>query len=530
VPTTRPAVFSERGAVATPHYLASVAALDVLQEGGNAVDAAVAAASTLGVVLPHMTGIGGDAFWLVYDAGSRTLAALDGSGTAGREVSCARYPDESAIPQRGPRAAITVPGAVRSWGDAHRRFGSLPFERLLQAAIFYAENGCPVSDHLAAWSETDREVLARDSGAASIFLTENRARVVGERMRQPALAQSLRAIARTGDKAFYGPIARTIVSYLRAQGGFLSEEDFDAYRTRWVAPISTTYRGYTAYQVPPPSQGLAGLMILNALKRLDLRALGDGSVDYYRAMIQAVSWAFKYRDAELCDPQFGSIPLQRLLDPLLADEIDSRTGQREPAEQQTRPTGEDTVFLTTADAAGNAVGLVQSLYFDFGSCVADPDSGVLLQNRGSFFSLRPDHPNALEPGKRTASTLMAAMLFQDDRPYLVYGTQGGEGQPQTQTSIVTRVVDFGLGVQAAIEAPRFLHGPAWGAASPALLLEAPAGREVAAGLDSLEFPVEVTPPLSPRLGTAQAIRLKAEGRAFFESGADPRGDGLALGY
>ncbi len=527
--TTRPAVFSERGAVSTPHYLASVVALDILREGGNAVDAAIAAASTLGVVLPHMTGIGGDAFWLVYDAATRTLTALDGSGACGRDVTPARYAGESAVPLRGPRAAITVPGAVRSWTEAHRRFGDLPLERLLEAAIFYAENGCPVSDHLAAWSHTDRELLASDPGAAGIFLPEGSALVVGAQLRQPALAASLRAIARTAGDAFYGPIARSIVAYLRAQAGFLCEDDFDAYRTRWTEPISIKYRCYTAYQVPPPSQGVAGLMILNALDRLDLNALGNGSVAYYRAMVEAVKWAFGYRDAYLCDPAFEAMPLQRLLDPLLAYEMDAG-GSRVEVPDRTRAAGEDTVFLATADAAGNAVGLVQSLYFDFGSGVVDPHSGVLLQNRGSSFSLQPGHPNELAPGKRTASTLMAGMLFENDRPYLVYGTQGGEGQPQTQTSIVTRIVDYGFNVQAAIEAPRFLHGAGWGVASRTLLLEAPAGCEVADALERLGYPMERATALSPRLGTAQAIRLKGESRPYFESGADPRGDGLALGY
>ena len=516
--------------VATAHYLGSDAALDVLKEGGSAVDAAICAAATLGVVLPHMIGIGGDAFWLIYGAQSGQVRALNGSGPCGRNVKASDYATEASIPHRGPRAAITVPGAVDSWRLAHERFGRLPLARLMEPAVDYAHGGMPVSNDLAGWIHDDRVALNADPGAAAVFLDGGKPWLRGTRLTQPALAATLGRMGVEGLRSFYDAAGRSVAAYLQERGGSLTVEDFADYRARWVDPISTRYRGFDAFQLPPPSQGIAGLLILNFLEGLDLRRMGAASPDFYSALIQATKWAFEKRDRHLCDPLFHEIPIQQLLAPRLAS-TERPVWLNDPERETLSPaSGSDTTFICVADREGNAVGLVQSLYFDFGACVLDPQSGVLLQNRGSFFSLDPRHHNALKPGKQSASTLMSGMLCKDGRPYLVYGSQGGEVQPQAQTALVTRVVDFGLDIQSALDAPRLLYGRTWGDAPNQLLLEDSAPEAVFEGLRRRGHPVERAAWPHTRMGTAQAVRLKGPWSPFFEGGADVRGEGIALGF
>lgn len=528
--TTRPVCISENGMVATAHYLATGAALDVLKEGGNAVDAAICAAGTLSVVLPHMIGIGGDAFWLVYDAGTKTISAINGSGRSGRHATLDKFSQYKTIPSRGPLSAITVPGAVSSWDIAHRKYGTKPFQRLLEPAIHYARSGFPLTADVARWIHDDIEDFRADPGSASIFLNKGEPLREGERLRQSALANTLEKIARSGPRHFYETTSRSIVQYLQSRGGLLTLEDFQACDAKWVEPISTTYRNHQIFQVPPPSQGIAGLMMLNFLNGIDFSGCDMDSADYFHAAIQATKWAFRKRDQYLTDPDFSHIPLGRLLDPHLADQERQAWLADVKLSHENMPGGSDTTFISIADQYGNAVGLVQSLYFDFGSCVTDPESGVLLQNRGSFFSLKPDHPNVLAPQKQTASTLMSGMAFREGKPYLVYGTQGGEVQPQTQTSLITRTIDFGLNVQQAIEAPRVLYGRSWGDESNKLLIESTAPSETFTQLREMDHPVEKAVWPYPRMGTAQAIRLRGPWSPFFEGGADPRGEGIALGF
>ena len=528
--STRPVCRAEQAMVASAHYQASTEALFVLKEGGTAVDAAICAAATLGVVLPHMIGLGGDAFWLIYDARSGTLSALNGSGGAGQNVGLERYRGHDAIPMRGPLSAITIAGAVDSWGLAHSRHGHLPLMRLLEPAVGYARSGFAVTNDLSQWMGEDAADLAADPGAASLFLKDGQPYAPGEVLRQKSLAATLEQIGRFGPRHFYAETGAAIAHYLRGRGGLLTHHDFQNYHARWVDPISSHYRGYQVFQVPPPSQGLAGLLILNFLNGIDLPSLGCDSPDYYHALIQAVKWGFSKRDRYLTDPDFHDIPTAKLLDPALAHAERDRWLNDTALVHHNRPSGSDTSFICTADRHGNVVGLVQSLYFDFGACVADPQSGVLLQNRGHYFSLDLHHPNVLRAGKQSASTLMSAMAFKEGKPYMVYGTQGGEGQPQTQTSILTRVVDFGLDVQAAIEAPRILYGRSWGDSAQKLLIESCAGATVCEALVARGHDPEVVSWPHTRMGTAQAIRLRGPGAEFLEGGADPRGEGLALGY
>jgi gamma-glutamyltranspeptidase/glutathione hydrolase len=515
--------------VATAHYQGSSVALDILRQGGSAVDAAIAAAASLSISIPHMIGLGGDAFWLVYDARTKRVHGIDGSGPCGRRVRIGDYAGESAIPHRGARAAITVPGAVDSWRLAHERFGSLPLSRLLEPAVRQATEGLPVSDDLARWIADDQAALAADPGAAEVFLSRGTPRA-GTRLTQAALGRTLERIGRHGARDFYETAGRSIGAYLAARGGSLTAEDFADYRARWVQPLSTRYRGHDAYQLPPPSQGIAGLLMLNFLEGINLRDLGGESAAFYNALIQATKWSFGLRDRHLCDPRFRHIPVQALLDPARAAEARAQWLDAPELEADTRPVGSDTTFICTADEQGNAVGLVQSLYFDFGACVLDPESGVMMQNRGAGFSLDPADDNALEAGKQPASTLMSAMVLKDGLPYLVYGSQGGNAQPQAQTAFLTRHLDLGLDVQRALDAPRLLHGRSWGDEANQLLLESTAPDEVFKGLRGLGHRVTRVAWPHDRLGTAQAIRLRGPWSEFLEGGADVRGEGLALGY
>ncbi|MGF6777277.1 gamma-glutamyltranspeptidase [Paraburkholderia sp. GAS334] len=528
--TTRPVSRAERGMVATAHPLATQEALAVLRAGGSAVDAALTAAAMLSVVQPHMTGIGGDAFWMIAPAGEAPIG-IDGSGQSARRATLERFSGHTALPTRGALAALTVPGAVGSWMLARERFGKLPLERVLAPAIDYAREGVAVGRDLARWFADDAEVLRADAGCRATYFDEHgHVLKEGARLRQPALAGTFGHLVRHGLSAFYRDIGDSAAAYVDAQGGLLDAMDFASNRAQWVKPLRTQYRGYEVCQMPPPSQGVAGAMILNFLDGVQIDPRAPLGADYFHAKIQAIKWAFGYRDRHLTDPLIVKVPIDELLAASLAARerdawLADATRQHAAVAQ-----GSDTTFICVADSEGNAVGLVQSLYFDFGAALLDPATGVLLQNRGSFFSLDPRHPNALAPGKRTASTLMSAMLLKDGLPYLVYGTQGGEGQPQTQTSIATRVADFGWDVQRAIEAPRVLCGRAWGDASNRLLLEDSAPAATFDALRALGHPVEAAAALHPLFGTAQAIRLRGPWSPFFEGGADPRGEGVALGY
>jgi gamma-glutamyltranspeptidase len=533
--------------VTSPHALASAAGLRILQGGGNAVEAAIAVAATIAVVYPHMNGIGGDNFWLIYDARAGTVKALLACGMAGAGCTIdayrrAGYADE--IPRRGALAANTVPGAVDGWFEAYayareRLGGTRTIPELLADAIWYAENGFPVTPSQAEW--TRRNVGFASSRFGGLETLEGFAQTFlkpdgtpyhrGDLFRLPDLAATLRAIAGGGARAFYqGPIAAAIAEHLRAQGGFLRASDFAAYRSRWAEPLTLGYRRWTLYNTPPPTQGLTSLQILNVLQRYDVAALAHAPADYYHAMVEATKQAFVDRDAWIADPDYHPAPLTELLGAARADAHAAGIDMTRAAfPQASRAAGGDTVWLGVVDAAGNAVSLIQSIYFDFGSGVIPSGTGVLLQNRGSSFSLDPSQPNSLEPGKRPFHTLNPAMALRDGKPELVYGTMGGEGQPQTQAALATRILDFGMDVQAAIEEPRLIYGRTWGEATSSLAIESRAGDDVIAELRRRGHTLNVIAPWDERVGHAQAIRIDPESGMRY-GGADPRGDGLALGY
>lgn len=521
---------ARRAAVASPHELASVAGLELLQRGGTAVDAMVAVNAALGVVFPHMGGAGGDAFWLVHDAATGTQHVLNASGRAAAGATRERYTG-GVIDARGPAAALTAPGAVDGWVQAHRRFGHLPLAECLEPAISFARDGFPVSSSLARFSADFLDLLRATPTTAATYLKDDGSPYGrGEVLRSPRLASTLEAIAAHGRDGFYaGPVAREIGAFLTRHGGVLTSDDLAAHRSDWVEPARVGYRGRTAIAPPPNSQGFAGLQILGLLEHFDMAGLADDPVGYVDAMVRATALAFSDRDRYLTDPDHVTIAVTELLAEAYLAERAELLRQPFPAPAVVAPavTG-DTTFSCAVDRHGNAAAVTQSVYAEWGSGVVAGDTGVLMQNRGSFFSLDPEHPNCLVPGKRTAHTLTAGMLLGPGGLELVYGTMGGEGQPQTSAAIASRVVDHGMSVQEAIDAPRWLLGRTWGEDHRGLRLEGRFGAGVSEALTARGHEnVSLVEDFAGLMGHAQAIRVLGD---HLEAAADPRSDGAALGF
>lgn len=534
------------GMVTSPNYLASQSGIDILRQGGNAVDAAIATSAVLAVVYPQMNTLGGDNFWLIYNAKTGELKALNASGRAGEKATIDFYKSKGydKIPARGYLSANTVPGVVSGWDEAYRyaqkeMSNNLKWKSLFSSAIDYAKNGFPVSHSLAYWSNVNvdpddnefRNLQHFDHFKNTFLKPDGSPYAVGDILKEPQLAKSMTKIADLGAKEFYhGSIAKDIVADLEANGGMLTLSDFKNHKADWVDPISTTYRDYKAYNFPPNTQGFASLEILNILNNFDVKSLGEGSVAYYHLLVEATKQAFADRDRYLSDPEFVKIPLEWLLS---SQHGKDQAGQINMNKAQTTvnpldPNG-DTIWLGVVDSEGNCVSLIQSIYHDFGSGIVAGETGILLQNRGSFFSLDSTNVNHLEPYKRTFHTLNPAMLLKDGKPYLLYGTMGGEGQPQTQAAIVTRIVDFGMSPQDAINAPRWLHGRTWGASSNNLKIEGRVPNPVIQELKKKGHPVDVVDDYTDTMGHAGAILINNE-TGVFQGASDPRGDGAAVGY
>jgi len=534
--TRWPEARATRGMVAAPHALATEAGRAVFAAGGNAVDAAIAAAATIAVVYPHMNSIGGDNFWLIYDARARRLRALNACGRSAAQVDADAYRTRygEAMPVRGGAAAIMVPGAVSGWWDAHRMsreaLGSpIPWKRLLEDAMRHAGDGFAVSpgqrrvtaDASALFGATAPIEIRR-----SFWPVYHPDRFADGQFVQTDLAATLAAVADGGSEAFYrGDLARRIVAGASAVGSPLALADLAEHRADWVEPLRVRYRDGEATSFPPPTQGFAALAILALLEGFDMADLDDA--DYVHVVVEATKLAFEDRDRYLADPAVVAVPVERCLDAARLARRRGRISRRAAMPVGGPPADGDTIAIVTADADGNAVSVIQSTYHEFGAAVVAGDTGVLLQNRGAFFSLDPRHPNALAPRKRTAHTLIPSIYMVGGRPRFVYGTMGGEGQPQTQAALVTRLVDRGLGPQAAVEAPRWLYGRTWGEPSKALRLEARFGDTVATTLSERGHDVRIVEAWSDLMGHAQCIAL-ADGLLL--GGSDPRADGAALGY
>ena len=535
--TGRPLTQAPRGMVASPHPLASRAGVEILEAGGSAVDAAIAAAAVLCVVYPHMTSVGGDAFWLIHDARRGGVRFLNGGGRAAAGATLEWFASRGLgeIPLHGiVPATLTVPGAVDSWCEAQAGHGRLTLARDVAPAIGYAREGFEVTERLAQWTGQAAERLAASAEAAAIFLPGGRPPRAGERLANPDLARTLEAIGSAGRAAFYeGEIAREIVRYSRAQGGFFSARDFEAQRARWGAPLSGTYRGVTIYETPPPTQGLAVLEMLNLLEPYDLGAMEYLGPDHVHLLVQAKMLAFHDRDRLLADPDFAKVPVERLLSRAYADErrrlIDPARALPWDGVPTSASLAGDTVYVCAVDAEGNAASLIQSLYGVYGSGVVAGSTGVVLQNRGAYFSLDRQHPNRLEPGKVPFHTLIASLAFRGDRLWQVFGCMGADGQPQIHLQAYTAMIDFGRSVAEALASPRWLSGRfVLGDPRDLLNMEGRFPEPTFTELARRGHRIHRWGPWSELAGHAHGITVDPE-RGTRLGAADPRSDGAALG-
>jgi gamma-glutamyltranspeptidase/glutathione hydrolase len=439
----------------------------------------------------------------------------------------------SSIPVRG-LLPVTVPGAVDGWFEAHGRYGKLSFTAILEPAIAYAKNGYPISHILSFKIQETEAELSRFPSSKNLFLPGGKAPGPGDMLTNRGLAESLAKIAREGREIFYkGEIARQIVKFSEENGGLLSEEDFSMTQSTWGKAVSTRYRDYTVFETAPNSQGMAALMILNLLEAYDLSSLAYQSADHLHLMVEAKKVAFADRNRYISDPERVKIPVAELLSKEYAAKRRALIHREQAAEATAIAPGNfgrDTIYLGVVDEAGNAVSLIQSLYFSFGSAVVAGDTGIVLQNRGSYFSLDPNQVNCLQPHKRTFHTLMASMTFREGKPFLIFGTSGADGQPQTHVQVMTGVFDFGLDMQSAIEAPRWLSGRYLvNQPEGSLTMEGRFTRDVVEELRRRGHQMDVVEDWSSVMGSAHGIVIHPE-NGLRMGGSDPRSDGAAIGY
>lgn len=459
---TRSEAMAPNAMAATSQPLATQVALDVMQEGGNAIDAAIAANAVLGLVEPTGNGIGGDLFAIVWDAESEKLYGLNASGRSPKSLSLKYFKENGyeSIPPRGV-LPLSVPGAVDGWFELHDRFGQLDMENVLQPAINYAESGFPVTEVIAYYMGRNAAVLADQPGFADVFMKDGDVPEKGERFKNPDLANTYKLLANEGRDAFYkGKIARTIDAFVEKHGGFLSYEDLAEHESTWVNPVSTNYRDYDLWELPPNTQGIAAQQILNILEQYDISSMGFDSPEYIHHFVEAKKLAFEDRAKYYSDPAFNDVPVEGLLDKGYAKEraklINPEKAGRsyEPGKP---PTEGDTIYLTTADKDGNMVSLIQSNYRGMGSGVTPTGLGFVLQNRGELFALDANHRNVFEPGKRPFHTIIPAFVTKDGKPLMSYGVMGGATQPQMHAQILINMIDFSMNLQEAGDAPRILH-------------------------------------------------------------------------
>ena len=540
---TRSEVIAQNGMAATSQPLATQVALDVLQAGGNAIDAAIAANAMLCLTEPTGCGLGGDLFAIVWDAEAGELLGLNASGRSPQGLSLERLRElcpDGKIPAFGP-LPVSVPGCADGWFELHGRLGSLSMKEILAPAIRYAREGFPVSELISYYWRASVPRLSRYPGFAEQFTVEDgeerRGPRTGEIFRNPNLANTLEALAEGGRDAFYkGDIARAIDAYLREQGGFLRYEDLAAHTSEWVTPVSTNYRGYDVWELPPNGQGIAALQMLNILEAYDIAAMGLYSADYVHLFAEAKKLAFEDRARFYADPAFHDIPVERLISKEYAAERRALIDPEKAAERYEAGKPEleegDTIYLTVADAAGNMVSLIQSNFRGMGSGMAPPGLGFILQDRGELFDLEPGRYNTYAPGKRPFHTIIPAFITKDGEPWMSFGVMGGATQPQGHVQIVVNLVDFGWNTQEAGDAPRILHQ---GSSQPT------GSRMLNGGTLSLErsFPDQVRAELERRghrlgyargsFGGYQGIRRDPASGVYFGA-SESRKDGHAAGY
>jgi gamma-glutamyltranspeptidase / glutathione hydrolase len=528
---------ARNGAIATSQPLATAAGLRVLQSGGNAIDAAVAAAAVLAVVEPTMNGAGGDLFAIVYSAKDKKVHGLNASGRAPAAATPEEFKKRNLqrMPLRG-ELSVSVPGVVDGWSELVTKHGTRTLAQALEPAIKYAREGYAVSEIIADQWKSVEAMLGRDAKAASVFLIGGKAPAPGDIIKNPELAASLELIAKGGRDAFYkGSIARAIAGEMRRRNGLITEKDLADHTSDWLEPLSTTYRGYQVLELPPNTQGIAALEMLNIVEGFDLKALGHNSAAYLHLMVEAKKIAFTDRGAWLAD--LGSTPpkaLERMLskeyaaarrkeiNPDKAGEYKALAldGRTTPGEGEDPSGRGDTIYLTAADSEGNVISLIQSLYETFGSGIVAGDTGIVLHNRANLFSLTAGHPNQIAPGKRPFHTLIPAMVMKDGAPWLSFGVMGGDMQAQGHVQVLANLIDFGMNIQEAGEAPRFRH------TNNGVALETPFTADARAGLTSRGHRVTGG---DGAWGGFQGILIDPKTRVLM-AGSDPRKDGMAAGW
>lgn len=544
VPRTRSVVMAREGAVATSQPLAVMAGLDVLRAGGNAIDAAIAANAMIGLTEPMSCGIGGDLFVIYWDAKTQKLYGLNASGPSPYTLNCDVFKrlNLAQVPEKGP-LSWSVPGCVGGWDALHRRFGTKPMAELLAPAIERAEEGFPVTEVIAGYWKASENELKKWPDSAKTFLPEGHAPRAGEVFRNPQLAATYRLIAEGGADAFYrGPIAEKIVAFSRMHGGYFQPRDFAEYESQWVEPVSTNYRGYDVFELPPNGQGIAVLQMLNLLEPYDLRAMGPGSPQYLHLLTEAKKLAFADRARFYADPAFSPAPVAQLISKAYANErrklIDPDRAATNIAPGNPQLTRSDrygdTIYLTVVDKDRNCCSLIQSNYMGFGSGMTPGDLGFALQNRGCLFTLEEGHPNCLEPRKRPFHTIIPAMAMRDGRPWFCFGVMGGDMQPQGHVQVLVNLIDFDMNVQKAGDAPRIRHD---GSATPTgrpgdtaggtLLVEPGISEETIAALRAKGH--RVVRAQGGSFGGYQGILIDWD-RGVLHAGSERRNDGCAMGY
>jgi gamma-glutamyltranspeptidase/glutathione hydrolase len=533
---TRSEVIAQNGMVATSHPLASQIGIDILKAGGNAIDAAIAANAAIGLMEPTGNGIGGDLFAIVWSAKEQKLYGLNASGRSPKNLTLEYFLENnySKIPAYGP-LPVSVPGCVDGWFELHERFGSLEMQKLLEPAISYAENGFPVTELVAHYMQLSSKRFRSYPNFTETYCVNGNAPQKGDVFRNPDLANTLKNIVRKGRKGFYeGPVAKTIAQFIKDQGGFLSYNDLKTHSSEWITPVSTNYRGYDVWELPPNGQGIAALQILNLLEGYDIKSMGLGSAAYIHHFVEAKKIAFADRAKYYADMAFNNIPVSKLIS---KDYANSRRNEIQPQHAMRQVSAGnledgDTIYLTTADKDGNMVSLIQSNYRGMGSGMVPPGLGFMLQDRGELFALDKNHYNAYKPGKRPFHTIIPAFITKDREPYISFGLMGGAMQPQGHAQIVINLIDFDMNLQEAGDAPRIRHAsnqqPTGGQMTSGgeLALESGFDYEVIRTLMGYGHTVISSPG---SFGGYQAI-LKDREKGVYFGASESRKDGCAIGY
>lgn len=535
---SRSEVIGANGMAATSQPLATQAAIEILRKGGSAIDAAIAANAVLGLMEPTGCGIGGDLFAIVWDAGNEELTGLNASGRSPKSLSLDYFREREMdeIPYLGP-LSVSVPGAVDGWFELHGRYGRLPMSEVLAPAIRYAEEGFPVSEVIAWLWANNAKTRAEYPGFTETFLPNSKAPEKGEVFKNPALAKTYRLVADEGRDAFYkGEIARKIGDFMAANGGFLSYDDMASHSSEWVEPVSTTYRGHEVFELPPNTQGIAALQLLNILEGFDIAAMGFGSPEYVHAFVEAKKVVYEDRARYYADPAFVETPVEKLVSKAYVGERRQLIDLDRAADAYA-PGGEalengDTIYMTVADSDGNMISLIQSNYGGMGSGVAHPELGFGLQNRGALFSLEEGHPNVFEPGKRPFHTIIPAFAMKEGQPWLSFGLMGGSMQPQGHAQILINMIDFGMNLQEAGDAARIRHA---GSSQPTggemtdggtVYMESGIGSETREALSAMGHDIGER---RSDYGGYQAIMRDTETGVYYGA-SESRKDGQAAGY